>query len=291
MQQRHGTGQYGTYPGNYALSQRTLAQELRTVARPLKRGDVRGVLHAMACGPANLWNHYVRSRGPARFICSCCGRSAHAFVHLSDHRAVTWNAACPSCDSRSRHRGLALLIPRILGDRADLHRTLHFAPEGVLAGILKPLEQLEYQTTDLDDVGCDFPGEDIQSLSFADGQYDLVICNHVLEHVPDDGAAMAELCRILSAHGLAIITVPCDWQKAATKPAAHVDPGGHYRHYGRDLLDRLARSFGSVQVFDMHELDAASNDLRYGIRQGDMVFLCSKQQSGGFDMVEAAVSP
>jgi SAM-dependent methyltransferase len=160
---------------------------------------------------------------------------------------------------------------------------LHFAPEMVLKRAIVTFDGLRYQTTDLDDVGCDFPNEDIQQLSFADGEYDLVLCSHVLEHVPDDGAAIGELARILSAEGLALLSVPCDWRSAKTKVFRRIRSEGHYRHYGRDLADRLAQSFQSVQVFDMHELDAAPGGLSYGIRRGDMLLLCSKRGRGGLD--------
>jgi SAM-dependent methyltransferase len=187
-----------------------------------------------------------------------------------------WNSACPGCDARSRHRGLALLIPHVLRERPDLRRVLHFAPEGVLARIFLSVDGLDYRTTDLTEPHCDFPGEDIQHLSFGDGDYDLVLCNQVLEHIPDDGAGMRELCRILSPRGLALITVPCDWRQAETEMFTHVRPGGHYRHYGRDLAERLRQVFQSVEVFDMHRLDAAPNGLSYGIPEYDMVFVCGK---------------
>ena len=275
------TGGFGFYPGNYALLRGSLLQELRSIARPLKRGDLRGGLRAVPPAAANTWNHYVGRNGPVRFLCSCCGRPAHSFVHLGDHRGAMWNAACPGCDARSRHRGLALLIPRVLKGRPDLRRVLHFAPEGVLARIFLSTDGLEYRTTDLTEPHCDLPGEDIQNLSFADGDYDLVLCNQVLEHVPDDGAGMREVFRILSSHGLALITVPCDWRQAETETFAHVRPGGHYRHYGCDLAERLRQVFQSVEVFDMHRLDAAPNGLSYGIPEYDMVFVCSKGGPAG----------
>jgi SAM-dependent methyltransferase len=281
---RTDSSRYGSYPGNYSLRRGTLAQELRSVARPLKRRDLRGSLRATLPAAANVWNHYVRPHSQTRFVCSCCGQSTHAFVHLGDHRGPIWNSACQVCDSRSRHRGLALLIPQIMGQRTDFQRTLHFAPEGVLARVLLSFEQIDHHTTDLEEPGCDFPGEDIQCLSFGDGSYDLVVCNQVLEHVPDDGAAIRELSRVLSPRGLAIVTVPCDWQHARTEPFRCVRPGGHYRHYGRDLVERLAQHFESVQVFDMHELDAAPDGLSYGIREGEMVFLCSKFASAGLEL-------
>jgi SAM-dependent methyltransferase len=281
-QEDHRTESLAQYPGNYGLRRGELLQELRSVARPLKKGDVRGLANALASSSVNLWNHYARSRAAARFLCSCCGQTAHAFISLGDHWRVTWNSACPACDSRSRHRGLALVLRGVLGEREDLVRMIHFAPEKVLSAVIRSFDRLRYQTTDLDDVGCDFPNEDIQILSFADGAYDLVLCSHVLEHVPDDGAAMGELARILSDRGLALICVPCDWGNAKTKSFRRIRSEGHYRHYGRDMVGRLAQSFQSVQVFDMHDLDVAPAGLSYGIRRGDMLLLCGKSKDSGW---------
>jgi hypothetical protein len=264
------------YPGNYGLHRGKFLQELRSIARPLKRGDVRGLVNALACSSVNLWNHYARSGAGDRLVCSCCGETAHAFVSLADHWRVSWNSACPACDSRSRHRGIALVVRGMLGEREDLVRIIHFAPEIVLTNVFTSFERVRYRTTDLDDVGCDFPNEDIQRLSFADGEYDLALCSHVLEHVPDDGAAMAELARVLLVHGRALISVPCDWRSAKTKVFRRVRPGGHYRHYGRDIVDRLAQSFQSVQVVDMRDLNAAPDGRSYGIRRGDMLLICTK---------------
>jgi SAM-dependent methyltransferase len=286
-QEDHRTSSLAHNPGNYRLRRGGLRQELRSIARPLKKGDARGLANALACSSANLWNHYARSRAGARFLCSCCGEKAYAFVSLADHWHASWNAACPTCDSRSRHRGLALVIRRLLDEREDLARVLHFAPEMVLTQVLGTFDRLHYQTTDMDDIGSDLPNEDIQKLSFADGDYDLVLCSHVLEHVPDDGAAMGELARILSPHGLALISVPCDWRRAKTKSFRRIRSEGHFRHYGRDLADRLSQSFKSVQVLDMHEIDAAPGGLSYGIRRGDILLLCSKRDCSGIDVLSS----
>ena len=275
---------FGAYPGNYSLRRGRLIQELKSIVRPLRRGDLRGAARAVRPAVANVWSHYVRVDAPARFRCSCCGRAAHAFVHLGDHQGPIWNSACPVCDSRSRHRGLALLLPHILDMRKDLRRTLHFAPEQVLADVLLSFERIDYHTTDLTEPGCEFLGEDIQHLSFPDGAYDFVVCNQVLEHVPDDDAAISELSRILTSHGVAVITVPCDWRKAKTEPFRRVRPRGHYRHYGRDMVERLSQSFEWVQFLDMHGLDAAPGGLAYGIREGEMVFVCGKGNSAGLDL-------
>ncbi len=273
-------GEQGTNPGNYCLRRGTLGQELRSVCRPLKRGDLPTAVRTVAPAMANLWNHYLRGAAPPRFLCSCCGAGAHAFVHLGNHQETLWNHACPSCDSRGRHRGLALLLPKLLADRPGVRRILHFAPEAVLSKVLNEGRRVEYHTTDLRGPDCDFPGEDIQRLRFRDGEYDLVVCNQVIEHVPDDRAAICEISRIISPDGLAVITVPCDWREARTQEFRRVRPGGHYRHYGRDFADRLGEAFESVEVFDLHTLDAAPTGLSYGIRKTEMAFLCTRPTRG-----------
>jgi SAM-dependent methyltransferase len=184
--------------------------------------------------------------------CNCCG---WRFRHFEAHRGRP-NSRCPRCGAAERHRLLALYLRA----RTDLFRTpldvLQFAPE---EGIVRVLERSRARTVSVD---IDHPladqTMDIRSLTFGDGSFDLVLCNHVLEHVWEDRAAMAELYRVLRPGGVALVMVPWDEDAATTREdPAVVDPADrlrlygqedHVRYYGRDLLDRLARVGFSVQV-------------------------------------------
>src|SRR5262249_775660 len=131
---------------------------------------------------AEMW----RNRGDAVW-CPLCG---HAFARFEDDFNRP-NAKCWRCGSHERHRAIGLL----LGARRELRRgrraLLHFAPEYALAGRLRRGSHT-YPTGDLDPAGVDLQ-LDITDLALVDDAFDAVVCSHVLEHVPDEAAALHEL--------------------------------------------------------------------------------------------------
>jgi Methyltransferase domain len=180
-------------------------------------------------------------RGTAR-NCPCCRASFAELAPFNGPDRVCWR-----CGSLERDRLLWLWFdrePDLLGGRP---RLLHIAPEPALSPRLRAAAS-EYVSGDL---GGEF-GQlmlDVTKLPFADGAFDGLVCNHVLEHVPDDHAAMRELRRVLAPGGWAVLLVPdveaavTDEDPAVTAPEARLARFGqadHVRRYGRDYLDRLA---------------------------------------------------
>ncbi len=89
---------------------------------------------------------------------------------------------------------------------------MFFEPEKILLNTVgKELDKIVVRTTDFYSSDVNFPNEDIQNLSFSDDSYDYILCNHVIEHVPNDELAFRELSRILKPRGKAIITIPGDY--------------------------------------------------------------------------------
>jgi SAM-dependent methyltransferase len=84
---------------------------------------------------------------------------------------------------------------------------------------------------------------DALRLPFADGSFDRVIASEVLEHIPDDGTAVAELARVLRPGGSMAVTVPrCgpEFVNWVLSDQYHQVPGGHIRIYRfRQLVGRL----------------------------------------------------
>jgi SAM-dependent methyltransferase len=247
---------------------------LAKTARCAGRGSFREGVREAAVGLINWINLRFHHHSAPRYLCGCCGTAGYAFVHLSNRLRIAWHSACPGCDSRSRHRGLALLIPETLGNSAGRRRVLHFAPEAVLRNVLLQLPNVEYRTTDLFVEDVDYPSENIEALSFQPCSFDVVLCNHVLEHVANDAAAVRELARILAPSGVAIITIPGEWTRQKTITFPNTDLNGHYRDYGLEVKDLLQRHFAAVELVDMHALDRAPNGLSYGIRPRDVAFIC-----------------
>ena len=181
------------------------------------------------------------------------------------------NSDCPVCDSHSRYRGLALLLPELLkGKTGDL---LVFAPEKVIMDILNQTN-VTSQTTDLKSVDVDLPGEDIQELSFADDSFDGILNNHVLEHVPDDRKAVRECYRVLKPGGFALFTLAGDFTKQETEHLFKPDWMGHYRYYGLEVVKLLESAGFHVERIDLSKIA----DKKHGIRKADMAFLCTKPE-------------
>ncbi|MDR3530001.1 MAG: methyltransferase domain-containing protein [Rhodopila sp.] len=169
-----------------------------------------------------------------------------------------WDARCANCGSRERHRLLWLWITEGGGNRLAGKRILHFAPEKALRRALR--DNREYESADLHQPHVTHQ-VDITRLPLADGTYDVVIANHVLEHVDDDRQAMQELFRVLRPGGTALLTVPVNPSRqetyedpAITTPAlrqAHFNAPDHRRFYGLDFADRLTSVGFQISTFRM----------------------------------------
>lgn len=172
------------------------------------------------------------------------------------------NVLSPSTLSLERHRLLWLYLRNKTDFFSAPRRVLHVAPEQAFYSRFKKLEHLEYITTDLNSPLADVHA-DICHLPFEDASFDLILCNHVLEHIPDDTAAMRELFRVLRPGGWGIFQVPQDLSRHTTyEDATITDPRerarifGQYDHvriYGKDYFDKL-RSVG----FTVREVDYTS---------------------------------
>ena len=201
--------------------------------------------------------------------CPICLYKGYSFIHLSNSIRLTLNSECPKCHSRSRHRGLFFLYKEILNEKRS-KRILHFAPEVYLVKILKSNQQHEYHTADLFMENVSFK-EDLQKLSFKDNSYDIVLNNHVLEHIFDDRKAIKEIQRILKPKGKAIITVPGNWKKK-TKKFLTLQNNGHYRDYGFDFIILLKKIFSKVSIKKLNEYNGAL----YAIKNDEIAFVCTK---------------
>ncbi|WP_303317088.1 methyltransferase domain-containing protein [Flavivirga abyssicola] len=142
-------------------------------------------------------------------------------------------------------------------------KVLHFAPEQAFYKRFRKMKNLDYVTTDLNSPLADVKA-DICNLPFEDDAFDIIFCNHVLEHIPDDTKAMQELYRVLKVGGMGIFQIPQDLAREQTfedntitdkKERAKIfGQYDHVRVYGRDYFDKL-RSIG----FKVDEVDYTAN--------------------------------
>src|SRR6056300_121497 len=179
------------------------------------------------------------------------------------------NVLSPSTLSLERHRLLWLYLKTETNffsedpKKNSPLRVLHFAPEQAFFKRFKKMEHLDYVTTDLNSPLADVKA-DICNLPFENGSFDVILCNHVLEHIPDDAKAMQELYRVMKSGGMGIFQIPQDLNREKTfendsitdkKERAKIfGQYDHVRVYGRDYFDKL-RSAG----FKVEEVDYTTN--------------------------------
>jgi predicted SAM-dependent methyltransferase len=164
-------------------------------------------------------------------------------------------------------------------------RVLHFAPEQEFYKRFKKLTSIDYTTTDLLSPLADVKA-DICKLPFSDNTYDVILCNHVLEHIPDDTKAMQELYRVLKPGGMGIFQIPQDLSRATTfaddsitdqKQRAKIfGQYDHVRVYGRDYFDKL-RSIGfKVTEEDYTKKIGLELVEKYCLAKGEIIPVCFK---------------
>ncbi|MBL8565402.1 MAG: methyltransferase domain-containing protein [Hyphomicrobiaceae bacterium] len=175
--------------------------------------------------------------------CPCCG---HEGLFVSAKRRVGPEMRCPNCASRPRDRFLSLVLRETGGDLSG-KRIMHFAPEWPLFRQLKG--EAGYVGGDIIKRRNANAVVDITRIDFPADSFDYLICNHVLEHVPDHLLAMRECARVLRPDGIAFFSVPLDKRRSETwyppegMTVAEVEKvcgWDHKRLYGRDFRELLA---------------------------------------------------
>lgn len=222
-------------------------------------------------------------RDPGQFLsrqvprqCPICGYHG---VFISVGSPPRRDARCPSCGSRERHRLVHLWVTEGGGDRLAGKRILHFAPEKVVQRQMRGNKL--YETADLYESGVTHR-VDIAHTALADASYDVVIAHHVLEHIPDDRAAMREMFRLLKPGGIAVLSTPINASRretyenpSITDPALrtlHFSAPDHKRYYGLDFADRLTDAGFAVETFRMPpELEP-----HYGLLRAEWLYIAHK---------------
>lgn len=195
------------------------------------------------------------------------------------------NVLAPGTLSLERHRLLWLYLKNETDFFTAPKKVLHFAPEQAFYKRFRQQDNLDYTTTDLYSPLADVKA-DICDLPFEDNTYDLILCNHVLEHIPDDTKAMQELYRVLKPGGMGIFQIPQDLKRATTfedntitDPRERAKIFGQYDHvrvYGLDYFDKL-RSIGFTVIEEDYtsKLTPAEVD-RYCLANGEIIPVCYK---------------
>ncbi|RRJ91629.1 SAM-dependent methyltransferase [Paenimyroides tangerinum] len=195
------------------------------------------------------------------------------------------NVLSPSTLSLERHRLLWLYLQNETDFFTKELKVLHFAPEQAFYKRFKKQKNLQYTTTDLESPLADVKA-DICNLPFEDNSFDFILCNHVLEHIPDDKKAMQELYRILKPGGIGIFQIPQDLNREFTfEDNSIVDKAerarifGQYDHvrvYGRDYFDKLRAIGFKVDEVDYTKKLSANLIEKYCLAPGEIIPVCYK---------------
>ena len=217
--------------------------------------------------------------------CPVCGGHFRKFLPYGYGEAMD-NRLCPKCLSLERHRLLWLYLKEKTGFFTDHLKVLHFAPEQPFLKHFRALKNLDYTTADLDSPIADLH-LDVTKIDLPDEQYDVVICNHVLEHVSDAGKAFSEIKRILKPEGWAVLMVPINPDVDTWEDPTITDPEerkrcfgqyDHVRQFGRDYAQVLEKAgFDVVADKLYYELsDEQRARLRLARRGEELVFVAFK---------------
>ncbi|MDG1528671.1 MAG: methyltransferase domain-containing protein [Polaribacter sp.] len=195
------------------------------------------------------------------------------------------NALSPSTLSLERHR----LMWLYLRDETDFFsaekKVLHMAPEQCFLPLFSKQKNLDYTTADLYSPIADVKA-DICDLPFEENSFDVIFCNHVLEHITDDTKAMQELYRVLKPGGMGIFQIPQDVSRATTfeddsitnqKERAKIfGQYDHVRVYGRDYFDKLRTIGFKVNEVDYTKKIAPELVERFCLSKGEILPVCFK---------------
>lgn len=265
-----------------------IQRQLTRAAKILKKIKLSRILRALLSRYTPVKNRY----------CVCCQKSLSFFLPYRAGevsraplaRAIEMvgsdveNFECPWCGCSDRERHLLLYAEaRGLLENLSGGVVIHFAPEKNLSRILQSVNPSSYVACDLHPIHKNVKKIDITSMPFTSASADLIVANHILEHVDDDKAAVAEICRVLKPGGYAILQTPYS-------PVLHQtwsDPGisteemrfhahgqeDHVRTFGADIFARFTSSGLQSRVALHDQLLPNCDTKRLGINAREPFFL------------------
>jgi SAM-dependent methyltransferase len=250
----------------------------------------------------DLWRATAAIPRPVRRKCVLCGHRVGRFLPYKGGSKTAAplmialhmigsdidNFECPRCGAHDRERHLLLYLHASgLWEAMPSMCILHFAPEGQLSQQILAMQPVAYVRCDLHPTSAEIEKVDMEAMSFDDGMFDMVIANHVLEHVSDDLEAVSEVARVLRPGGVAVLQTPYSnmlertWSDPGiASDAARLQAYGqedHVRLFGRDIFERFSRSGLASHVSSHAELLPGEQAERVGVNPREPFFLFMRE--------------
>ena len=195
------------------------------------------------------------------------------------------NALSPGTLSLERHRQMWLYLQNETDFFTKNYKVLHIAPEQEFLRKFKKMKNLDYISADLFSPIVDVKA-DILDLPFENESFDIIFCNHVLEHIEDDRKAMGELLRVMKKGGWGIVQVPMKNSLEKTyedftikdpkERQKHFGQYDHVRWYGMDYFDRL-KSVGFEADANFYSQKFSKEEIKkFGLRENEILPVVSK---------------
>lgn len=221
----------------------------------------------------------------AKVECPICNHRYREFLPYGRINSRS-NALCPHCLSLERHRLIWLYLQRKTNFFKEKLNVLHIAPEHCFMKRFEDQHEEKYITADIESPLAKVK-MDIHKIPYADNYFDVVLCNHVLEHVRDDIRVMKEFIRVLKPGGWAILQVPffapvpeiTFEDNSITNSREREKLFGqddHVRKYGKDYSKRIAQS-GLIPVEDKFSSEFSPEQaFHFGVSRGEVIYKAVK---------------
>lgn len=218
--------------------------------------------------------------------CPVCERSFSKFLSYGSDVAHRDNVLCPYDLTLERHR----LMWLYLKDHSDFFtkerlEVLHIAPEQCFHKRFKKQSNLNYLTGDLVSPIADMHF-DLHSIPLEDNRFEVIFCNHVMEHVEDALQCMRELHRVMKPGGWGIMQVPQDFSREETyedptitspeEREKHYWQKDHVRLFGKDYPEWLRKAGFTVTEFDPKQHYGVDLMTRYRMSEAEILYIVSK---------------
>ncbi|UJP66628.1 class I SAM-dependent methyltransferase [Mongoliitalea daihaiensis] len=217
-----------------------------------------------------------------KVTCNVCDSQFRKFLPYG--RKARENALCPNCLALERHRLMWLFLQQETNFFSTPLKVLHIAPELCFIKRMQALPNLEYITGDIESPLATVK-MDVHQIPFEDNTFDVIFCNHVMEHVDDDILACKEINRVLKPEGWGIIQSPVYDLPTTIEDKTISDPAererlfgqrDHVRKYGKDYAKRLSQSGLNVaENLFVQQLDPKLVE-RHALPPQEIIFYCKK---------------